>query len=63
MSLQLINIGSAANDKSGDPLRTAGQKINSNFTSVKKLQKLQKVTKLGGKVTKKHLKTFKNIIV
>ena len=34
MSLQLINIGSAANDKSGDPLRTAGQKINSNFTEL-----------------------------
>ena len=34
MSLQLINIGSAANDKSGDTLRTAGQKINSNFTEL-----------------------------
>jgi len=38
------------------------QKINSNFTSVKKLQKLQIVTKLGEKVTKKHLKIFKKII-
>jgi len=34
MSLQLINIGSTANDKSGDTLRTAGQKINSNFTEL-----------------------------
>jgi hypothetical protein len=29
-----INIGSTANDKSGDPLRTAFNKINQNFTEL-----------------------------
>jgi hypothetical protein len=32
MPLQTINIGSSANDGTGDPLRTAGLKINDNFT-------------------------------
>ena len=27
-----INIGSSANDKTGDPLRTAFSKVNANFT-------------------------------
>ena len=31
MAKQILNIGTSANDKSGDPLRTAAQKINSNF--------------------------------
>lgn len=31
MGQQTIGIGSAANDGTGDPLRTAGQKINANF--------------------------------
>ena len=31
MAKQIINIGHSANDKSGDPLRTAFQKVNSNF--------------------------------
>lgn len=31
MALQTINLGTAANDGTGDPLRTAGQKINDNF--------------------------------
>lgn len=31
MAKQIINIGVSANDKSGDPLRTAAQKINNNF--------------------------------
>lgn len=34
MAQQLINIGNAANDGSGDPLRTAGDKINDNFTEI-----------------------------
>ena len=34
MSQQVINIGQTANDKSGDPLRTAFQKINANFTEL-----------------------------
>jgi hypothetical protein len=31
MSLNLVNTGQAAGDGSGDPARTAFQKINSNF--------------------------------
>ena len=34
MSKQSINIGSAANDGTGDPLRTAFDKINDNFQEV-----------------------------
>lgn len=34
MSKQTIGIGSSANDGTGDPLRTAFNKINSNFTEV-----------------------------
>ena len=40
MSRQAINIGSAANDGTGDPLRTAFDKINDNFTEL--------YTELGG---------------
>jgi len=31
MAKQTINVGTAANSKNGDPLRTAFQKVNSNF--------------------------------
>jgi len=31
---QVINVGTTANDKTGDPLRTAFQKVNTNFSSV-----------------------------
>lgn len=34
MAKQVINIGSAANDGSGDPLRDAYDKCNDNFTEV-----------------------------
>jgi len=34
MAKQTINIGAAANDKSGDPLRTAFSKTNSNFNEL-----------------------------
>jgi hypothetical protein len=34
MAQQNINIGTTANDRTGDPLRTAGNKINQNFTEV-----------------------------
>jgi ribosome-associated protein YbcJ (S4-like RNA binding protein) len=40
MAYQSINIGSAANDGTGDPLRTAFDKINDNFTEL--------YTELGG---------------
>jgi hypothetical protein len=31
MALQTINIGTSANDGTGDPLRTAFDKVNDNF--------------------------------
>jgi hypothetical protein len=34
MAKQTINIGSNANDGTGDPLRTAFNKINDNFTEL-----------------------------
>jgi hypothetical protein len=34
MAQQIINIGSSANDGTGDTLRTAGSKLNSNFTEL-----------------------------
>jgi hypothetical protein len=34
MAKQTINIGQTANDKTGDPLRTAFQKVNSNFNEI-----------------------------
>lgn len=34
MAKQIINIGQSVNDKSGDPLRTAFNKINQNFTEL-----------------------------
>jgi hypothetical protein len=34
MAQQIINIGNAANDGSGDGIRTGGQKANDNFTEL-----------------------------
>ena len=34
MSLQTVNIGSAPDDHTGDPLRTAFNKINTNFANL-----------------------------
>lgn len=34
MSQQVVNIGSAPNDGTGDPIRTAFDKLNQNFTEV-----------------------------
>lgn len=34
MAKQVINVGAAANDGTGDPLRTAMQKVNLNFTEL-----------------------------
>jgi hypothetical protein len=33
-TIQTIGIGTAANDKTGDSLRTAGGKINQNFANL-----------------------------
>lgn len=34
MTMQTINIGTLANDGAGDPLRTAFQKVNNNFSEL-----------------------------
>ena len=34
MAIQIINIGQTANDRRGDSLRTAFQKINANFAEL-----------------------------
>ena len=34
MAKQVINIGTVANDGTGDPLRTAFDKVNDNFTEL-----------------------------
>lgn len=34
MTQQVINVGTAVNDGTGDPLRTAIQKVNANFTDL-----------------------------
>jgi len=34
MAKQVINIGTSANDGTGDPLRTAFDKVNDNFTEL-----------------------------
>lgn len=34
MTIQIINIGQTANDRKGDSLRTAFQKINANFAEL-----------------------------
>jgi len=34
MTKQVINVGTSANSKNGDPLRTAFIKINENFSEV-----------------------------
>ena len=35
MAIQTINIGNIVNDKLGDDLRTAFQKVNANFSALK----------------------------
>lgn len=34
MAKQTINVGTSANDRTGDPLRTAFNKINANFSEL-----------------------------
>jgi hypothetical protein len=34
MAKSLINLGSIPNDNTGDPLRSAGEKINNNFNEI-----------------------------
>jgi hypothetical protein len=47
MAKQTINIGATANDKTGDPLRTAFGKINDNFTELYNLTAATSLTELA----------------
>jgi len=47
MAKQIINIGRTANDRSGDPLRTAFTKVNANFTELYSLTGIQSLTELA----------------
>jgi inhibitor of KinA sporulation pathway (predicted exonuclease) len=47
MAKQIINIGATANDKSGDPLRTAFNKVNQNFTELYTLLGVTSLTELA----------------
>lgn len=38
LALQTVNVGAAANDGTGDPLRTGGQKINANFEALGRIR-------------------------
>ena len=51
MAKQIINIGSAANDGTGDPLRTAMNKVNLNFTELYDNQFSGLYADLSGKPT------------
>jgi hypothetical protein len=52
MAKQTVNIGSSANDKTGDPLRTAFNKINENFTELYGASPFgQQVTISGNQIT------------
>jgi|LauGreDrversion4_2_1035121.scaffolds.fasta_scaffold46047_2 inhibitor of KinA sporulation pathway (predicted exonuclease) len=47
MANRIINIGATANDKSGDPLRTAFNKVNQNFAEIYALLGVTSLTELA----------------
>ena len=47
MAKQTINIGQSPNDRSGDPLRTAFDKVNQNFTELYNLTGATSLTELA----------------
>ena len=47
MAKQTINIGQTANDRSGDPLRTAFDKVNQNFTELYNIVGVTSLTELA----------------
>lgn len=51
MSQELINVGTLPNDGSGDPLRTAFEKVNNNFTQLFNTGYQQTVVVTTGNVT------------
>ena len=47
MAKQTINIGTGPNTKNGDPIRTAFQKVNENFTELYNLTGVVQLTELA----------------
>lgn len=47
MAKQIINVGTAANDKKGDSLRSAFQKVNANFTELYNLTGVTSLAELA----------------
>ena len=47
MAKQTINVGTTANDKQGDSLRAAFQKVNANFTELYNLTGVTSLTELA----------------
>ena len=47
MAKQIINVGTSPNDRSGDSLRSAFQKINANFTELYNLTGVTSLTELA----------------
>ena len=47
MAKQTINVGTTANDKKGDSLRAAFQKVNANFTELYNLTGAASLTELA----------------
>ena len=47
MTKQVINVGTTANDKKGDSLRAAFQKVNANFTELYTLTGVTNLTELA----------------
>lgn len=39
-NLETVNIGTVPNDKTGDPLRNGGEKINNNFIKLDKVRRI-----------------------
>jgi hypothetical protein len=52
MTQQIINIGTTANDKHGDPIRTAFTKVNQNFTELYSAIIIPSQTNQSGKYLK-----------
>ena len=58
MTIQTINLGTYANDGTGDDLRTAFEKVNSNFTAISSTVNIINATNLGNGT---HLFAQKNL--
>jgi hypothetical protein len=65
MAKQVINVGTSANDGTGDPNRTAFQKINANFTELydgEGAGTLQQVTDNGKRTTNEIISTTSSLV-